>query len=187
MALKKTVAIIEANGEGIGFSIAKNLDSPDFRLLLLVPGFDNINNPYEEIKANRPGADIELVQCAVDACWEADIILLNVASPLEKEIVKKIKQVATGKIIIYIINETVSIFPNDDQMIYAINLKTVLPHSKIVTVYHSFSQNHQVGEKKETVKIDSENAEALQTVNLLLSAAGINVTVKQEKRSFSYE
>ncbi len=181
MATKKTVAIIGADSGNIGWRLAKSLNSPEYRLLLLSSGFDSLDNLYNEILASHPATDIELVPCPVDASWEADIILLNIACSAENEMSDKIKQVATGKIVIHVTDKPAIDFTEEDQEKQAGKFQTLLPHSKVVCVYNTHFSN--AGEKGENaiVVFDTENADARQSVILLLSAAGINAISAREK------
>jgi len=78
------------------------------------------------IKRNNPGAQVEIVDCVKEGCWEADIIVLAIASHEMEEVIEKIREVATQKIVLIILNH------EDDSslsFIKAQELKRLLPYS----------------------------------------------------------
>ena len=105
MAVKRTIAIIE-HGVTTGLEVAQLLAKGDFRILLLSAATkDHLNTP-DLIRHINPEAEIEIVQCQVDACWEADIVVLAVTVPeILEELVNKMKEVVTGKLVISILNK----------------------------------------------------------------------------------
>src|SRR5689334_5408244 len=103
MATHKTIAIIGASGN-MGSAIAKSLATSPYRLLLFGKEEKKLKGLLKEIKQAKGQATAEIHGCAADASWEADIIIAAVPYGAEKEIAQKIKQVATGKIVISISN-----------------------------------------------------------------------------------
>lgn len=124
MAVKKTIAIIEGSTT-TGLAVAKILAKQDHRLLLLSPAAGNHLATPDLLKKINPDTEIEIVQCQVNACWEADTIILAITAtaPLE-EIAGRIREVVTGKTIVCITN---------DEVIKK-RLEQLLPYSPIVTL-----------------------------------------------------
>ncbi|MET0243120.1 MAG: NAD(P)-binding domain-containing protein [Flavitalea sp.] len=119
MVTKQTVAIIGAAGKP-GSEISRKLAKGNYRLLLfdLDPALAGI---AESIASAVPGADIDIIQCSAEACWESDLIIFAVPAESERSIAEHIVEYSNQKIII-------SITDSDDQ------LQHLLPNSKIVKI-----------------------------------------------------
>lgn len=80
-----------------------------------------------------PDADIEVIDCEREACWEADVILLPDSTDLHKALLEKIRTVATQKILIRLTNKKKGekILENEIKF-----LKQQLPNTKIVSVFY---------------------------------------------------
>src|SRR6478609_2684521 len=103
MKTKQTVAVIGATGN-MGSAISKSLSKGNYRLLLCANDQERAQALVQDIKNSSPFADVESIDCAVNAGWEADVIILAVPYQAEKDIAKKIQQVANQKIVISIAN-----------------------------------------------------------------------------------
>jgi len=125
MAVKKSIAIIGAT-EKAGSEIASKLAKDDYRLLLVSNNEKELTHLLNNINKNKPIAEIDTIGCIKDGCWEADIIILAVDSNDAKEIVEKMKEVATQKIVVQILSQQ-----NIDT-----SLQHLLPYSKIVEVFN---------------------------------------------------
>ena len=125
MAVRKTIAIIETAGNT---AIVKSLAKGNNRLLLIGEDNDKLTNLANEIIEAVPTAEIEIMNCAFDGCWEADIIILDVPYAAQKEVAEKIRDVATGKTIISIYNNAEETLSNKNNEA----LQKLLPYSKIV-------------------------------------------------------
>jgi len=179
----KTIAILGATGN-MGRAIARNLAKSNYRLLLI--GSDNakLDLLFKEIHAQSPSADIEIMNCAFNGCWEADIIIPAVPYKAEKEIASKIKDVATGKIVISIsnpLNESFTALETATGKSAAEELQQALPYSKVVkafnTVYaEDFAEPVIDGQTIDSL-IAGNDAEAVSTVAELVSVAGLNPVV----------
>ena len=77
MQTKQTIAIIGATGN-MGSAISKSLSKGNYRLLLCANEQDKVRAQVEEIKRDNPAADVEGLDCSVNASWEADIIIAAV-------------------------------------------------------------------------------------------------------------
>jgi NADPH-dependent F420 reductase len=177
---KKTIAIIGATGS-MGSAIAKSLAKGNYRLLLFSTDTDKLNALVEEIKKTNFYADIDCIGCPFDASWEADIIIPAIPFDAEKEIAEKIRQVATGKIVISIANPLNQSF---DGLITAAGtsaaeeLQKLLPYSKIVKAFNTtfsgdFSQLLIDGKQADAF-IAGNDEEAVHTVEEMVRTAGFN-------------
>jgi short-subunit dehydrogenase len=114
--MKQAIAILDATGEN-GKVIAKAL-AKDHRLLLFGHDRERLDGVAAEVRDVTPGADLDCLGCACEASWEADVIIID--SLNEQELVDKIKQVATQKLVIELAEQ-----PGEN------NLQHLLPNSKI--------------------------------------------------------
>ena len=180
MATKKTIAIIGASGN-MGSAIAKSLAKSQYRLLLFGKEENKLKTILTEIKTANKSADAEVMACAADASWEADIIIAAVPFAAEKELAEKIRQVATGKIVISIsnpLNETYTGLVTDSNTSSAEELQKLLPYSKIIKAFNTtfagdFSQPLIDGKTVDAF-IAGNDEEALETVSDVVRSTGFN-------------
>ena len=119
MAARKTVAIIASTNEKIVAIISK-LSLEDSRLLLVSKYPNQFTELSRDVACNHPNVELEIIDCMKDGCWEADIIILDIAYDEETEVTELIKEVSTQKIV-------VSFSKNENS-----ELQNLLKHSKVV-------------------------------------------------------
>jgi len=183
MATKKTIAIIGASGN-MGSAIAKNLAKGNYRLLLIANHQEKVQHLINEIKSINPSADVDSMSCPFDASWEADIIIPAVHYEIEKEVAKKIRDVATQKIVISIsnpLNENYDGLVTAPDSSAAEELQAYLPDSKVIKAYNTvlagdFSQPVIDG-KQVDVLVAGNDEEALKTVSELVAETGFHPIV----------
>lgn len=180
MSTKQTIAIIGATGN-MGSGIAKSLSKSNNRLLLFAQHEDKVQALVDDIKKNNPSAEAEAIACPINASWEADIIILAVPYPAEKEIAAKIKDVANQKIVISIsnpLNETYSGLITASDTSAGEELQKLLPNSKVIkafnTVFASDFATPVIAGQQADAFIAGSDAGALQTVAELVQTAGFN-------------
>lgn len=122
MSTKKTIAIIGAT-EKTGAAIASSLATGTNRLLLMAGDAEKLDALKAKLEAAGVSAEVDTITCSKEACWEADIIIIATPHEEAKEIADKIKEVATGKIVISISSQKNNA---------AEELQTLLPHSKVI-------------------------------------------------------
>ncbi|HEY6977811.1 MAG TPA: hypothetical protein VH396_16040, partial [Chitinophagaceae bacterium] len=96
------------------------------------------------IKQNNLNAEVEIVDCAKEGCWEADIIVLAIPYYELKEVVEKINEVVTQKIVL--------IISNNEEEGKVEELQRLLPYSRVVAAFnnpYSFTSNDR--EASETI------------------------------------
>jgi predicted dinucleotide-binding enzyme len=130
--VKKTIAIIGAEAE-TGAAIADKLSENSYHLLLVSDEIDDKSQTVQNIKQNYLNAEVEIVDCAREGCWEADIIVLAIPYYEIKEVVEKINEVVTQKIVVIISDEKESSFSLKKTQ----ELQRLLPYSTIVTALYS--------------------------------------------------
>jgi 8-hydroxy-5-deazaflavin:NADPH oxidoreductase len=183
MRTKQTIAVIGAN-RNMGSDISRSLSRGNYKLLLFANEPDQLKDLVQEIVSTNASADVEAIDCSVNASWEADIIILDIPNHTEKSIAEKIREVANQKIIISLSN---SLHDTDNSITIvkdtsaAEKLQHFLPNSKVVKVFNtSFAHgisSKSTDDKKIVDLIAGNDTEALETVFGLLSIAGYNPVI----------
>lgn len=183
MKTKQTIAIIGASGN-MGSAIAKSLAKGNYRLLLYSTDKEKAAEVLKDLTSGHEGVEAELMQCSTNASWEADIIILAVPYPAEKEIVEKIREVANQKIVISIanpLNETYSGLVTAPGTSAAEELQKLLPHSKVVkafnTTYAADFSNPVIHGQQLDCFIAGNDEEALLTAVELVTTTGFNPVI----------
>ena len=101
MAAERTIAIV---GEKSRFSaaIAEKLAKQNLHLLFISNDEDNNEQLQELFKKINPPARIEFIHCEKEGCWEADVIAFTNPEKVELELIQRIKEVATQKIVLIV-------------------------------------------------------------------------------------
>ena len=163
MSLLSTIAIIGVS-EKRGFQVANQL-AQKYPVLLFDQETEQVLFLYDQIRRNNPSANVDLMACATDASWEADIILVLGYCCTDIEIVEKIKRVSTGKIVILITADdkeeiSKSLIENGQQL---------LPYSKIVRlVIEATALDNEI-------RIQSNDEDSRAKVSAIFSAVGFSI------------
>jgi len=180
MSTKQTIAIIGASGN-MGSAISKSLSKGSYRLLLCSDEGGKVQSVVDEIKNSNSSADVEVMNCSMEASWEADIIIVAVPYAAEKEVAAKIKEVANQKIVISIsnpLNQTFDGLATAPDTSAAEELQKLLPNSKVVKAFNTtFAADFAtpvIDGKQVDAFIAGNDEEGLQTVSELVSTAGFN-------------
>jgi 8-hydroxy-5-deazaflavin:NADPH oxidoreductase len=139
MRTKQTIAIIGATGN-MGAAISKSISKGNYRLLLWERDINKSEALVNSIRLENTKAEVESIDCSVNASWEADIIILAVPFLEEKKIAEKIKIVASQKIVISIsnpLNETYAGLITDPGTSAAEELQKLLPNSKVIKAFNT--------------------------------------------------
>lgn len=186
MNTKQTIAVIGASGS-IGAAISKNLSKGNNRLLLFARNNARVEALVKEIRSSDASADVEILDCAANASWEADIIILAVPYVAEAEIAAAIKEVANQKIVISIanpLNETYNGLVTAPDTSAAEELQKLLPNSKIVKAFNTtFAADFStpvIDGKQADAFVAGNDEEAVNTVSELVETAGFNPIVAGE-------
>ena len=181
---KRTIAIIGAT-ELMGAAIARNLSKGNYRLLLFGHDDKKLRSLVEEIKTINALAEIECLNCVVDAGWEADIIISAVPSVTEKEIAEKIRDVATQKIVVIIadpmdLRDSRCVSGNSAAEDY----QQWLPNSKVVKIFNTaiaadFARAVADGKPADSF-ITGNDSEAVQVVTEIVATAGFHPIIAGE-------
>jgi NADPH-dependent F420 reductase len=183
MKTKQTIAVIGATGK-MGAAISQSLSKGNYRLLLCATNQDKVQALVQQIKLNNPSADVQTTDCSVEASWEADIIIPAVPYEAEKEVAKKIKEMANQKIVISIanpLNKTYDGLVTGADTSAAEELQKLLPNSKVIKAFNTtFAADFStpvIDDKQVDAFIAGNDEEALQVVTEVVSAAGFNPIV----------
>jgi predicted dinucleotide-binding enzyme len=165
----------------MGSAISKTLSKGNYRLLLGANNQEKLETLVKEIKSLNASAEVEGINCPVDASWEADIIIAAVPFHAEKEVADKIREVANQKIVISIanpLNETYNGLVTEPGTSAAEELQKLLPNSKVVKAFNTtFAADFNtpvIDGKKVDAFIAGDDDEAVKTVSELVSTAGFN-------------
>jgi 8-hydroxy-5-deazaflavin:NADPH oxidoreductase len=174
MQTKQTIAFIGATGN-LGPELAKNLAKGHYRLLLMDPDQDKLNRLLQSIREAESNADLEVINCQREACWEADIIISTVPCCDEKELAERIKQVATGKIVVSLTGELLEANAGA-----ADDLQQLLPNSKVVRTITPVPEGGEEGTQnlqERNFLVAGKDEEALETVIELVQKTGLNLVI----------
>ena len=179
----KKVAVIGATGN-MASAISKSLSKGNYKLLLYANTPGQMQSLVQEIITANPSADVEAIDCSVNASWEADIIITDIPYRTEKEVAEKIRAVSNQKIVISITNalhDTNKELITNPGISAAEEMQQLLPNSKVIKVFNtSFAHgiSSQSTESNKTVTLLAGNDEAaLQTVFGLFSIADFNPVI----------
>ena len=179
MKTKQTIAVIGATGN-MGSAISKGLSNGNYRLLLCANDQAKLKSLTADIKAGA-SAEVESVDCNVDASWEADIIIVAVPYEAEKEVAEKIRQVANQKIVISIanpLNQSYDGLLTAPDTSAAEELEKLLPNSKVVKAFNTtfaadFATPVIAGKQVDAFVVGNDE-DSVQTVAELVKAVGFN-------------
>jgi len=156
MGTKKTIAIV---------GLTTGQDNPllrklalNNRILAVSSDADKFSELSEYIQKGADEEAIELIDCAKDGCWEADIIILWNGFKQEKNELERLQVVATQKIVAFL---------TEEEKITSNHL--LFPHSKVVSVF--------IKPDVREVTVTGDDQEAVQQViNLLNSTDYYHIT-----------
>lgn len=161
MAMKNTIAVIGDAGK-ICPVLMKKLAQENLRLLFVSEDEEKINSLSQQLKLEAPSAEVEMINCGKEGCWEADIIAFIEPEDIEKAFVERIKSVATQKIVLIIAEGDGNTFPAEELLL-------MLPHSKVVWV--------RSNSEAMKAKIKGKDEEAVSTVSVIFEHAGYKTLI----------
>jgi hypothetical protein len=111
-----------------------------------------LNTVYSQILSEHPNANAEIMICPTNASWEADVIILPNAAATDGNLIEKIRNVATGKIVLFLENKkNTNTGENSPE-----KLQHLFPYSKVVQSFESADNSNDYfflsGNDKETIK-----------------------------------
>lgn len=163
MASKETIALV-VNAKEICAELIHRLAGEHYRLLLVTENEPHLKNVVDSIEGELPDAEIEIIHCVKEGCWEADIIVLLEESEYQDYFLKRIREVSTQKIVVGISIENLN---TRGSSIETGDLKLLLPHSKIVQLVYN--------RKSKPAFISWEDKEASNSIAAIAKKLGYNV------------
>ncbi len=156
----KTVAIVGTTGKMRGV-LANEFVKAGYRLLLVAVSPTQFNRMSKYIKEITPDAVIEHVECEKEGCWEADLIILAVSRNAIQEVVEKVREVATQKVVLCISDDkSNNYFPFSE----AQELQQALPFSKVVTAFNNIQSPE--------ILVAGDDQDAVQELSEMIAKAG---------------
>jgi pyrroline-5-carboxylate reductase len=151
MAAKKTIAIITEDAN-MAKNLVHKLSTEQFRILFVTENAHKFKSVAAEISKKDQEAEVEIMNCAREGCWEADLILLAAAPFTESAIADSIRDVAVQKMVI-----SINKVDNHENM-RCKKLEKLLPHSKVVVAEMNWPSPEIVlnGIDEETLQMASE-------------------------------
>ena len=126
-----------------------------------------LNTVYSQILSEHPNANAEIMICPTNASWEADVIILSNAAATDVNLIEKIRNVATGKIVIFLENKknTINFKSALDKLQY------LFPFSKVIQSFESMD------EVEDSVLLKGNDKEALKTILKLFTSIGLKANI----------
>ena len=125
MAARKTIAIVMED-EQIAQRIVNKFSTEQFRILFVTKNALKFKEVAAGILGKNQYAEVEIIDCPREGCWEADLILLAAAPADQEAIADAIREVAIQKMVI---NIEKTGFKEDQGRK---KLEKLLPYSKVV-------------------------------------------------------
>ena len=104
MKVKETIAFIGEPDKTCNQLIQK-LAKKNHPVVLVAKEENHFENLSRKILNHTPEADIEIVNCTREGCWEADIIILCEGTSIDSGLTEKMKEVANQKILVLLLNK----------------------------------------------------------------------------------
>ena len=165
MSNKRTFAVLGVS-ETNSIFLAKQIAKTNSVLL-----FDHdavvLNTVYSQILSEHPNANAEMMICPTNASWEADVIILSNPAATDVNLIEKIRNVATGKIVIFLENKKNTI--NFESTLE--KLQYLFPFSKVVQSFESMD------EIEDSVLLKGNDDEALKTILTLFTSIGLKANI----------
>lgn len=166
MALKETIAFAGITNTASCATYITKLAQARYSLLLVSSPDNSLQELADQVLSHVPEAKVDVMACAKDGCWEADIIVVFGETGLNAGFLNKIKAVSTQKIVVGVWLGDGSHgepYPNK-------GLVELLPHSKVVLARYD--------EETNKVYIDGADREAVLTVLELTKSLSISPLLK---------
>ena len=177
MSNKNTITII---GMGrMGEAIATGLSNGKDRVLLFDRTYTKAEKLANKLKSKNTSYDVEAIDCEINACWEADIIIPAVPYSAQAEVAKKIKEKANQKIVIGMANPFNKEFNGlATDTSAGEELQKQLPNSKVVkafnTIFSKLIYDPVIDGEPLDCYLAGNDPAAVDTVSELVKTIGFN-------------
>ncbi|HEX8038374.1 MAG TPA: NAD(P)-binding domain-containing protein [Chryseosolibacter sp.] len=172
MGTVRTIAIIGATEEGAA-AIVRSLAKNNVRLLLIANDHQKASALKDRLENDGAKAELLVMECAREASWEADMIVIATPYDVYGEIAGRIRPVATGKVVISIPGRAASC-PGTSA---AEELQKLLPYSKIVKTFNTEVISPLTGGNQPELLIAGNSGDAVDAVADLVRSTGLRPVV----------
>ena len=148
MMVEKTIAILGDTGE-FPPALMEVFVMHNLRLLYVSENEEKNTALKKQLDKLKVKAEVEFLSCEREGCWEADIIAFTRPENISPELVQKIKEVATQKIVLIVSVRKQSV-----------EFDALFPYSKVVEVVI----NHIGKGFSISGKVAAANAEVLELI-----------------------
>lgn len=163
MAIAETIAVVGlTTGKLTGFG--EKLANIDLHILIIPGNHDEMLRIRDDIRDSKTKAEIEVLDCAKEGCWEADIIAFINPHDFDDKLISRIREVAVQKVIMAVFEGVSTDIATERYEA----LESTLPHSKVTRLL--------VFPEEEKVAISGKDKEALQKVTKLLERSSYEMT-----------
>ncbi|WP_189602710.1 hypothetical protein [Salinimicrobium marinum] len=161
MAVEETIAVVGLRSDKPSVFVDK-IKNQHVRLLVIPAEEGEKVSLNKFFKNNLTNAEIEVLDCARDGCWEADIItFLDPVDP-EESLLNRIKEVAVQKPVLFIFEEA-----SAEADAKAEKLQKKLSNSIILKI--------KIDDEKERAIISGTDPQSIEQVSEMLNRAGFTV------------
>jgi hypothetical protein len=126
-----------------------------------------VNTVYSQILLEYPNANTEIMICPTNASWEADVIILSNAAAIDVNLIEKIRNVATGKIVLFLENKKNTNTSGNS----AEKWQDLFPYSKVVQSFES------ADESNDSFFLNGNDKQAVKTILTLLTSIGLKADI----------
>ena len=124
-----------------------------------------LNTVYSLLLSEFPNANAEMMICPTIASWEADVIILSNGATTDGNLIEKIRNVATGKIVVFLENK------KNTSGNSAAKLQHLFPFSKVIQSFESMDK------VEDSVFLKGSDEEALKTILTLFTSIGLKASI----------
>ena len=124
-----------------------------------------LNTVYSQILSEYSNANAEMMICPTNASWEADVIILSNAAATDGNLIEKIRNVATGKIVLFLENKK-NTGENSSE-----KLQDLFPFSKVVQSFESADNSN------DSLFLNGNDNEAVKTILTLFTSIGLKANI----------
>jgi predicted dinucleotide-binding enzyme len=126
-----------------------------------------LNTVYSQILSEYSNANAEMMICPTNASWEADVIILSNAAATDANLIEKIRNVATGKIVLFLGNKKNTNTSGNS----AEKLQHLFPFSKVVQSFESAVDSNN------SLFLNGNDKEAVKTILTLFTSIGLEANI----------
>ena len=164
MGVKETLAFLSESGTVCPVLMTR-LAEQGYRVLLVSNDTMKMDSMLEDLNLQDLPGEIELTHCAKDGCWEADIIALVDPEEFDAEMVNRIKDVATQKILLCI--ETEESLKSCFSKTQLEELQASFPYSKLVYI--------KINAQQMSAELHGKDKEAREIISRIFKSPGYEI------------